>query len=231
MIVEYFVAGMATPYVRGAFIASDEVDELLRMTEPKGHDSWQSQSQEGALDSRAAAVAGEVARSVKYYVSKFRGEIKPQPRPREDIYLPVFDQFIRSVLSGGGRGWNPPVVDTRPVSIRLDYRPQAADDGLIRMVGSAKYSLSDHFEGDETDVEISIRDRYIDDDRVGDHVPLRIRAPQGFERSEGDQKFVGRLARGDEVRFDFESDPYLSSWSGRLYATADVVTSEGESEE
>lgn len=224
MIVEYWEAGRATPFVRGVFIASDEVDELLLMTEPKGHDSWQTYSQDGELDSHAAAVAETALKSIKYYVSKFRGQLKPAPRPREDVYLPVFDQFIRSVLSGSGRGWNPPVVDTRPVSIRLDYEPEAVDGDMVRVTGSAKYALSEHFQGEEADIEVSIRYRYIEDDRVGDHVPLDIREPDGFRALEGDEvKYLGSITRGEEVKFDFVSEPYVSSWSGRLYANAEVI--------
>jgi hypothetical protein len=169
-------------------------------------------------------VADAVLRSIKYYVSRFRGQIKPPVPPPDGVFLPLFDQLIRNILSGGGKGWNPPIVDTRPISIRLDYEPREAPDERVKVVGSAKYALSEHFAGDEARVEVSIRYRYIDDERVGDHVLLRVAPPNGFEVSTEDPaKFVGALIRGEEAKFDFESEPYAPTWSGRLYANGDVV--------
>jgi hypothetical protein len=171
-----------------------------------------------------------VATSIKYFVGRFRGQLKPPIRPPEDVNLPVFDQFIRSVLSGTGRGWNPPVVEPRPISIRLDHRPLVVDGERIRLSGTAKYSLSEYFTGDEADVEVSIHYRHLDDDRVGDYIPLRIKAPKGFHPSELDEaKYLGRLGRGQDFSFDFESDPYLATWSGRLFANGDVIDSQQRS--
>lgn len=43
MVVEYSERGQTPPFVRGVFVASSEIDDFLRQTEPKGHDRWQTE--------------------------------------------------------------------------------------------------------------------------------------------------------------------------------------------
>ena len=63
MVVEYLDVGQARPFVRGAFVADDEVDELLRQTEPKAHDSWQTRIEEAGSDPDAPQVAEAVTKA------------------------------------------------------------------------------------------------------------------------------------------------------------------------
>ncbi|MCZ7531742.1 MAG: hypothetical protein M5U31_16265 [Acidimicrobiia bacterium] len=65
MVVEYLPTGQNQPYVRGTFIADDDVDELLRQTEPKGHDSWQRRITGGGVDPDAPEVATAIQRRIR----------------------------------------------------------------------------------------------------------------------------------------------------------------------
>jgi len=224
MVVEYLNAGRTAPFVRGVFVASDEVDELLRLTEPKGHDSWQTKSYDGDLDHRATEVADAITRRTKQNVATFRNSIKPPVPPPEDVHLPYFDRFIRNVLAGKGSGWNPPVADNRPFSIRLSQRPEPAANAQIKLAGTARYSFSEHFEGEASDVVISLQYRFLEEDRVGQFIQLRVRPPSGFMEEEGKpSSFVGHLRRGEEALFEFESEPYAPEWSGRLFANGELL--------
>ena len=44
MVVQYFDVGGAAPVVRGVFVADDDIDDLLRQTEPKAHNSWDTET-------------------------------------------------------------------------------------------------------------------------------------------------------------------------------------------
>ena len=55
MVVEYWNAGRTMPFVRGAFIADNSIDDALRDTEPKSHDAWQTKSDDDSDTSTTAA--------------------------------------------------------------------------------------------------------------------------------------------------------------------------------
>ncbi|MBA4156184.1 MAG: hypothetical protein H0X65_01755 [Gemmatimonadetes bacterium] len=121
-----------------------------------------------------------------------------------------------------------PVPDTRPTTIRLEHelRPSGTS-GLIKISGSAAYGLSEHFEGAVAPVTISIAYRFIEDERVGDHAPLRITSPDGFVLvAEG--VFAGVLERGQEARFEFSSLPYDPVWSDRLIVNGELRSAPAE---
>lgn len=224
MVVEYLDVGRSSPYVRGVFVADGSIDGELLRTEPKSHDSWQTKSDDGDLDSRATKIADTLIKRIKNNVASFRKLHKPPVPPPEDVHLPLFDSIMRKVMSGAGAGWKPPIHDTRPVSIRLKHAPEAAGDGLVRLRGSATLSLSDHFEGESGTIEASIFYRFIEDDRVGEFSDLEFTA-SGELRPASDEagRFIGSIAKGDEVEIGFVSAPYSAEWSGRLIVNADPV--------
>lgn len=229
MVVEYFEAGRAVPYVRGVFIADSGIDEKLRQTEPKAHDSWRVKAEDGEVAPEALAVADLVIKRIKERVRSFRYRIKPRTTPPEDANLPFFNDIMRKMMSGVAKGTRQPIPDTRPISIRLEHEPRIASiPGLIQVAGAVSYSLSEHFEGDEAPVAITINYRFIEDDRLGDHVNLTITPPEGFTSLNGQGEFNGVLKRGDDARFTFVSDPYDPNWSGRLIVNGDVLSTAGD---
>lgn len=222
MVVEYLVVGQSPPYLRGVFIADPSVDDVLRQTEPKAHDSWQTKAEEGEIDPDAAAIARHVIQKIKQTVNNHRTKLKPPAPPPEEVDLPFFSEIMRKVMSGAGKGQPHPVPDTRPISIRLEYAPrESRSRGLIEMVGSASFALTEHFKGDSATVTLTIAYRFVEDERVGDYVGLTIRAQEGFSLiAEG--VFTGVIERGHEARFEFGSAPYDPAWSGRLIVNGEV---------
>lgn len=223
MVVEYLEVGNSPPYLRGAFIADPSIDDLLRRTEPKGHDAWRTKTKDGEVDPRAAHVAGHVIARIKQTVQNHRTRIKPPVPPPEEVNLPFFNAIMQKVMSGMGPGVRQPVSDIRPLSIRLEHEPrESIEEGLIELAGSATYALSEHFDGDRTPVTLNIAYRFIEDDRVGEYAQLNISAPDGFtEREPG--VFFGFLERDEEARFEFVSAPYHPTWSGRLIVNGQVI--------
>jgi len=232
MVVEYLEAGHTPPYVRGAFIADPAIDDRLRETEPKAHDAWRTKAEEGEVSPEAAAIATHVIKKIKQTVNNFRTKLKPPTPPPEDFNLPLFDKVMRKIMAGAAQGKRQPVAETRPIAIRLDYAPVQAARDRVKIRGRVAYSLSEHFSGDRANVTVQITYRFVEDDRVGDHVPLSIKPPDGFI-SDGTGRYAGLLVRGTEARFTFESEPYDPSWSGRLVVhgeLSDRVRTDGDTE-
>ena len=222
MVVEYLEAGRTPPHVRGTFVADNSINEALRATEPKGHDSWQTELAEGDLNREASEIAQTVIRRVKYYVRKFREALKPPSRPSETIDLPYFDKIMKKLMAGKGQSSRQPIYEERPLSINLDHQLVAVNDELIECSGNVQVSFSEHFEGEEAIVQVSIRYRYLEEERVGEESRVIIDPPPGFSEEPDSGMYTGKLIKGDAVHFEFCTDQYRADWTGRLYVNAEI---------
>ena len=222
MVVEYLPVGRESmrPLLRGVFVADPAIDAALRRTEPKGHDCWQTSSEDvGAADLR---VAIKVVERIKRAVSNFRRTLKPSPRPVEEVSLPEFDRVMQQLLTGSGQIPPPPSGD-RAFRILPTPLPEAVGTDSIRVAGQAQFGLRDDFESDDCEVEIRLRYAFDEDGSMGSDVKLKIAAPEGFERGHREGTYVGTLVKGRDVTFDFTSDPHSDLWTGRLVATAEQL--------
>lgn len=227
MVVEYLPhppkRNSGSPYVRGVFVADDGINEHLQDTEPMGHDAWQTTSPDGVLGQEQANVAAAVIEAVRKQVTDFRRSLKPPDRPAEDIRLDFFDSLMRRVLRGSGSGRPGPTPETRPVSVALDYEPQEADEGSLRLAGAATFRLSEHFEGDATPARVTIRYRLVEDDTARDAVALVVDPAPGFVDVDGGcTHFEGVLTRR-AATFRFASEPYRADWTGKLFAEGEPL--------
>lgn len=218
MVVEYYDAGRARPFVRGVFVADDEVDELLRQTEPKAHDSWQTRFDEAGSDADAPLIADAVLRRLREHVRKFREQLKPAARPAEDVRLPELERLFGRIFSGSGSGSknSGPETADRPFEIAVDQTVEPVGGGSIRLRGCVTFALAEHYVGAVEDVELQVSYRFVEDGGNGEEAELEIDAPKGFQRV-ADRPYVyrGRLAKR-KVALEFESAPYRADWTGRL---------------
>ena len=227
MVVEYHDVGRLPPYVRGTFVADDSVNEALRRTEPKAHDAWQTTSASGDIGEEHVALSQQLLKRIKQHVLKFRGDLKPPPKPSERMRLPEFDRIMRIFLSGGGTGRRPPRSDKRLLSIRPGGELERLDNGRLRLTGVATVGLSEHGASSERvhdEVEVSLQYRFIEDDRLGDRVELDVQPPVGFESVEGRKDaFRGRIPENSTAQFHYLSEEYSGDWTAKLIVDADFV--------
>lgn len=227
MVVEYYDAGRTAPYVRGAFVADDSINEPLRMTEPKGHDAWQTTCAVGDIRDDYVTLAARVLSRIRRHVNRFHQELKPRPKPADELRLPEFDRIMRTILKGGGHGRPPPPVVKRPFSIHPGGQLEVEADGGLCLSGTARIEFSEHHsaeavEGDE--IEVSIRYRFMEEDRVGGYAEIEIEPPRGFTSVPGrTDTYRGRLKNGVAAEFRYLSEDYDPSWSGRLSVNAELI--------
>ena len=222
MVVEYLEAGRTPPHIRGTFVANNTINEVLRATEPKGHDTWSTNLTEGDINQESAKVAKDIINRIKYNVRRFREELKPPSRPPESIDLPHFYKIMRRLMSGRGQSPGQPIYEQRPLSISIDCKPVSVTDELIECSGTVKVTFSEHFEGDEAPIEISIRYRYLEEERVGAESFVLVTPPLGFSEEINSGLYTGMLRQGDVARFEFCTERYQADWTGRLYVNAEI---------
>ena len=225
MVVEYLPVGRTPPFVRGVFVADDCVNDLLRSTEPKAHDAWQTKATDDHVDPEAVMLAAKIQRNIRSQASSFRKALKPLERPPEKIELAHFDRLMSKLISGRGPGVVSPRSEPRPVTIRLeDRRLVPLDNNSIRVEGSAAFALSEHFEGNRARVEVAIRYRYVEDERAGEVAEIKVDGPAEFiEAEERPGVFTGTLSRDSQSVFRYTTEPYRAEWSGLLYAEAMIL--------
>ncbi len=227
MVVEYLTyAKGKQPYVRGVFVASDDIDDLLRQTEPKAHDAWETTSAEDGVDQRAPKVARLVTKRIKDSVKDFQKKIKPPAPDPGDIRLPVFQQLFKKLM-GSGPGPTPPPKGERDVSVHIENETlEESPGGLIRYAADISFALSHRYlHGDVANVSARLVYRFLEDGKAGEKCGLNITAPSEFtETAIGEYR--GLLGRARSV-FRLTTDFYDSDWTGRI--TANCVVEKCES--
>lgn len=226
MVVEYFpyLPGKA-PYVRGAFVAAADslTDDLLRQTEPKAHDAWQTRVAEEGVDRRAPLLADAVMKRVRESVRDFQKRLKPPVPEVGDVRLPVFQDLFRNLMNGKGPGKpKPPPAGLRDVSVHprqwLEVEPDGQD---VHLEATVELSLSTNYtQGDSAPVIVRFTYRFLEDGTSGAPCELAVQPPPGFHRHE-DGSFRGSLGRTPVV-FAVRSVGYNAEWSGRFTTSADV---------
>lgn len=226
MVVEYlpYLSGRV-PYVRGTFVAAADplTDDLLRQTEPKAHDAWQTSVAEEGVDPRAPKLADAVLKRIRESVRDFQKRLKPPVPDAGDVRLPVFQDLFRSLMTGNGPSKpKPPPAGLREVSLHprqwLEIEPNGRD---VRLEATVEVSLSTNFTGaDSAPVIARFNYRFLEDGTSGEACALDIAPPPGFVRHP-DDTFRGVLGRSAVV-FSIRSLGYNAEWSGRFTASCDV---------
>ena len=226
MVVEYLDVGRARPFVRGVFVADDEIDELLRQTEPKAHDSWETRLDEPGSDPLAPQVADAVLRRVRDHVRRLRDQLKPASRPAEDVRLPELERLFGRIFSGSGGRPPGPEVSDRPFTINVEQQVLPVENSRIKLEGASTFALSDHHDQDSATVDVLISYRFVEDGGNGEEAALVVEPASGFSVvAEQPYRFRGQLTR-EPARFRFDSAPYQPDWTGRIKADVEFVLAE-----
>ena len=227
MVVEYLEVGSHPPFVRGAFVADEEVDDLLRQSEPMAHDAWQTKVEVEGIDAAAPKVAEAVTKNIKDAVRDFRKRVKP-PLPKEDdIRLPMLQDLMRKLLAGTGPVTPPPPPpETRLLSVNVEQDLQAAGADQVFLRAKVSVALSSHVEDESAKVKVDLRYRFVEDNRTGEECPVTIEAPDEFTR-QADGSYVGELGHRP-MRFVLTTEPYSCDWTGRLVAGGAILEKEDD---
>lgn len=229
MVVEYLDVGGHVPHVRGAFVADPDVDELLRQSEPKAHDSWQTAVGEEGIDPLAPKVASSVLHKVRTSVREFKRRLRPPARAEEDIQLPVLQGLMRRLLAGASTG-DAALLKRSPFVTTVEQRLLASDvPELVVAQASVTVSPEPNLVPIAESIVVELAYRYIENGKGGSAVKLDIVPPEGFrrdERSADAYLFVGVLS-ADPVRFTVTTESYSREWTGRLSVGA-RKSSEGD---
>ena len=220
MVVEYLDVGGQVPFVRGAFVADAEIDDLLRQSEPKAHDSWQTAVGEEGIDPHAPKVAASVQQKIRASVREFRKRIRPPELPEDEVYLPTLQGLMRRAGHGGPIAVSTPARRS-PVSTTVEQNLVPADESgkvVCRATVGVRPESVETVGSEPVHVEFSFR--FVEDGRSGRECPFTVFSPKGFaSHATIPNCFIGPLAVSG-AKFELVSDSYSSEWTARLIVQA-----------
>lgn len=228
MVVQYFDPG-GRPDVRvvGAFRADDDIDDVLRLSEPPEHDKWEATNRRLPTEDDKEIVRTVVKR-IKDNVRKFRREVRPPPPPvsrvADLLSTTLADWFSAGRKSKGGKGAEP-----APISIRYEQGPSLAPEGergeRVRLQARIAVALAER-QATPLPVRVAFTCPLLEEEQASeDEVALEVTPPEGV-RPDPEKKnvFEGELAPGEIWRFDVRSEPYEADWSVRLEPTVEALS-------
>jgi hypothetical protein len=238
MVVEYFVPNSQAPYVRGVFLADQDVDDFLRQTEPSLHDSWNTTQHLEGIDPDAPPIAKTILSTIRRKVDEFRKDLRPPAPEKGKFRLTELEKLWKQLFKGGPDVPPPPPGLPPEISInappgKQDIHECTHDSSKIQMTAPVNVSLTDHVTDTEVEVMVTISYRFLEDNRAGTAQDSRCsltvtKMADGFEaHAKRADTYIGSLKRdADPVTFEVESEAYDPDYSGRITINAERLTTE-----
>ncbi len=222
MVVAYKSFSETAPVVVGAFMASDEIDVVLKKSEPPAHDRWDPDS--GNLrDAHGAGkeIVNAVLSRIKSGLKRFQTEAAP-PAPAKQKRLSILERALGAYFRPQGVG---PRNQPEPVSslLHLEFTKQpyavATSDGMLRLRSAFSLALDPKAEDEAVSLRLRVSCPVLEDEgQEGDDLNLKIEV-KGIEATpdpEDARLFRFVMSKGAKAHFTLESEDYDPAWSVRL---------------
>lgn len=223
MVVSYHTVSTSQPLVVGAFVASDEVDEALKKSEPPAHDKWDKDSQNlRDKDGKAREFVTAVLSRVSAHLRQFQRETAPPPLSKQKR-LSLVERELSSYFRGTGFGPPPPPPGVDGAPLHLDYAQQphatAAVDGRLQIKAAFSVRLADKAGEDAVRLRLSVSCPILEDEnREGDELQVELVSDARQLEASQDESNVWffSLKKGEKPKFLATTQPYESTWSVRF---------------
>ena len=220
MVIEYFAEFQRKRIpIRGVFVADDEVDKILKGTEPPAHSEWDRQPR-SKIPAESTRIAKAVVDSIRRDVNKFAVAISPAAAS-EVKPLKQFNKFFR--FAGDPKvGPDRPVEgEYLPIEMRFSQKESIESIGNqhIKMTAGITLSLKEDFPTESTDFIFDASFNVLEDEtRISDIlIPINMSiVGKGFVVDKETGTVSGRISKGKKLKISLESEPYEPLWSGQL---------------
>jgi len=222
MVVAYKSFSDMSPYVVGAFVAADEVNLVLRKSEPPAHDRWDEDS--GNLkdaDGAGKASVRAVLARIKSGLKRFQGEVAP-PLPPKQQRMTFLERALGSYFRPDRVG-PPPPPPSGDSLVHLEFTKQpyaeATPEGMLRLRAAFTVSLDAKAGDDPVELRLKINCPVLEDaGHEGDELALDIKAKgvKVVPDPEEPAQFKFEISKGGKAHFTVESEPYDPAWTVRL---------------
>ncbi|MBB5515740.1 hypothetical protein FHS89_001760 [Rubricella aquisinus] len=228
MVVQYYRRGFPShPPVVGVFLADDDIDDILRRSEPPEHDQWDANADRLDPSSKEREIVQSVHARIWRELRTFQKFARPPEKSDGNRFLQLerelaklFGPTGKREPIGGGKG-------ETPVSLRPDVLIEQAADGL-KVKGQVTIQLKEDHEGD-LPVIVTMRLSSIDEGHR--HLdPIALTA--SFYGADVEMVDVAEwhltLSPGEKVNVEVESAVYEPDWTVDFVPRVKPLGAEGK---
>ena len=172
MVVQYFdPRGLSNAKFAGVFVAHEDVEPVLHLSEPPLHDAWNPESNrlkkvyagQPELLKFNEEVVDTVLKKIRNNLREYRKKLSPAPEPVRVSGTRVLRNILSSILSSTGP--RPiPIPSPRPFDLRMDDIRRVNDGEYARVTAKAEITLNDRAEDDHLNATVSITPYLLMDD-------------------------------------------------------------------
>ncbi|PMS14330.1 hypothetical protein C0Z18_32140 [Trinickia dabaoshanensis] len=228
MVVAYKPCSETAPVVVGAFVAADDIDLVLKKSEPPAHDRWDPDSANlRDIKGEGKSVVMAVMSRIKDHLKRFQREAAP-PTPVKQKRLSILERALGSYFRPQGMGGKPqPEVVSSPLHLEFTKQPfaEAASNGMLRLRSAFSVALDSGAEEESVSLKLHVRCPVLEDEgQEGEDLNLKIDVKGVAATPTPDDPKVLRfvIERGGKATFTVESEEYDAAWTVRLRPEIDA---------
>lgn len=228
MVVAYKPCSEAAPIIVGAFMAADDIDLVLKKSEPPAHDRWDPDSANlRDVMGEGKSVVTAVMSRIKDHLKRFQREAAP-PAPTKQKRLSVLERALGSYFRPQGMGpKQPPEAVSSPLHLEFTKQPfaEASANGMLRLRSTFSVALDSKAEEASVSLKLHVRCPVLEDEgQEGEDLNLKIDV-KGVEATPDPEdprvlRFV--IGKGGKAAFTVESEDYDAAWTVRLRPEIDA---------
>jgi hypothetical protein len=226
MVVAYQVFSSSSPVVVGSFMAADDVDSILKKSEPPAHDRWDADST-NLRDAKGEGkeVVGAVLSRIRGGLRRFQSEAAP-PAPAKQKRLSILERALGTYFRPQGHGTTHPPSTTSLVHLDFTKQPyvEATPAGALRLQGAFTVSLDQKTEDESVNLRVHVRCPVLEDDgEEGDDLNLNIgvKGVDAKPDAEEPRLFRFTMSKSAKAHFTVASEEYDPAWTVRLHPEID----------
>jgi hypothetical protein len=229
MVVSYFHVGGGLPLpCVGAFVASEEADKPLKLSEPASHDKWDPRSARlNNLKQEDRELVDAILNRLKLALRKFSNDAAPAV-PKDEIRLTSLERLLGNIFrpptggGGGGGGYSDPIEINF-----VDPPHPVADREGIRTQGSFRLSLAEDAEKKRINAAIEVECLVVEDEGLSREDPIQVNVStkdvEYHVDKENPSRLYVKLEKDVQPLFTFKSDRYQTDWSTTVSVNVEEV--------
>ena len=225
MVVSYHAVSQANPAIVGVYVApdEDEVEKVLRKSEPPAHDRWDPDSTNLRDENhKARDIVQSILNRIKANLRRFQSEAAPAT-PVKQRRMTQLERALGAYFKPSGSSGSPPAPESAPSPLHLEFsRPpyaEATDDGMLRLKSVFTVRLDDTSDEDSVPLRLQMNCPILEDNNEeGDNLKLSIVVEGVDVASDEADPWTYRftLGKSGKAKFKVESAPYDPAWTVRL---------------
>jgi len=213
MVVQYFgKRQISHPPVVGAFLAQEDLDDILRRSEPPEHDRWDPNADRLDRSNGENEIVKKVQDTIWRELRSFQRTARPPEKSTGNRFLQLERELAKLFGPTGKREPIGPGPSETPISLRPQVKVEAHEKGL-RMSGRVIVQLKDDHQGD-LPVTITLDLSAVDEGgRHLDSIAVATSSEDTAASKVSQSEWQVHLSPGEKVTIAVESAVYDPDWT------------------